>query len=132
MRLLLSAIRLALGAIVRNKTRAALTVLGILIGVAAVVGVTGLATGASEQVGGEINSFAAEAIYINPQTTAHTGARGKVSGRLTENDAKAVARDAVSVVKAGVFSKTAGQVIYGDKNVQTSLMGVNLGYFYVR
>jgi putative ABC transport system permease protein len=131
-RLLLSAIRLALGAIVRNKTRAALTVLGILIGVAAVVGVTGLASGATAQVGGQINSFAAEAIYINPRTTAHSGARGKVTGRLTENDAKAIAREAVSVVATGVFSKSSGQVIFGDKNVQTSLMGVNLAYFYVR
>jgi putative ABC transport system permease protein len=131
-RLLLSAIRLALGAIVRNKTRAALTVLGILIGVAAVVAVTGLASGASAQVGGEINSFAAEALYIHARPTAHSGARGKVSGRLTEADAKAIARDAVSVVATTVFSGTAGQVIYGDKNVQTQILGTTIPYFYIR
>jgi len=132
MRLFLSAVRLALSAIVRNKTRAALTVLGILIGVAAVVAVTGLASGASAQVGGQINSFAAEALYIHPQPTSHSGARGKVTGRLTEADAKAIAREAVSGVATTVFSGTGGQVIYGDKNVQTQLIGTTLPYFYIR
>jgi putative ABC transport system permease protein len=132
MRLLLSAIRLALSAIARNKTRAALTVLGILIGVAAVVAVTGLATGASAQVGGQIDSFATEALYIHPQTTAHSGARGKVTGRLTEADARAIARDAVSIVATTVFSGSAGQVVFGDRNVQTQLIGVTLPYFFIR
>jgi putative ABC transport system permease protein len=131
-RLLFSAIRLALGAILRNKTRAALTVLGILIGVAAVVAVTGLASGATAQVGGQIDSFAAEALYVHSRPTAHSGARGKVAGHLTEADAKAIGRDAVSVVATTVFSGSAGQVIYGDKNVQTQLIGVTLPYFFVR
>jgi putative ABC transport system permease protein len=132
MRLLLSAIRLALHAILRNRTRAALTMLGILIGVAAVVAITGLASGATAEVGGAIDSFAAEALYINPRTTAHSGARGKSMGRLTESDAKAIARDAVSVIATTVFSQTAGQVIYGDHNVQTALIGTTLPYFYIR
>jgi putative ABC transport system permease protein len=131
-RLILSAIRLALSAIGRNKTRSALTVLGILIGVAAVVAVTGLASGASAQVGGQIDSFATEALYIHSQTTAHSGARGKVTGRLTEADAKAIARDAVSITATTVFSGSAGQVVFGDKNVQTQLIGVTLPYFYIR
>jgi putative ABC transport system permease protein len=131
-RLLWSAVGLALRAILRNPTRAGLTVLGILIGVAAVVAVTGLASGATAQVGGEIDNFGAEALYINPQTTAHSGARGKITGRLTENDAKAIAREAVSVVASSVFSRTSGQVIYGDRNVQTTLIGTTLPYFYIR
>ena len=85
---LLNAIRLALGAIRRNKTRAGLTVLGILIGVAAVVTVTG---SRERRVGrrsaAEIDSFAANSICVYPQPTQTSGARGKVIGRLTENDA---------------------------------------------
>ncbi len=132
MTLLLNAIRLALSAILRNKTRAALTVLGILIGVTAVVAVTGLASGATAQVGGQIDSFAADALYVNSQTTQRSGARGKAQGRLTENDAKAIAREAVSVVKTSVFSGAPGQVVYGDRNVQTFLIGTTLPYFYIR
>jgi putative ABC transport system permease protein len=127
-----NAIRLALGAIRRNKTRAALTVLGILIGVAAVVTVTGLASGASGEVGGQLDSFSANAIWINPETTQTSGARSKSPGRLTEADARAIAREAVSVTRVGAFLQTTGQVVYGDKNVQTGLYGASLDYFPVR
>jgi putative ABC transport system permease protein len=130
--LVLNAVRLALGAIVRNKTRAALTVLGIMIGIAAVVTVTALAGGASAKVGGEIDSFAANALFINPQPVQASGARGKVTGRLTEADAKAIARDAVSVSGAAPWLSTMGQVVYQDRNVQTMLVGTTLPYFPIR
>ena len=132
MMLLLNAVRLAVGTILRNKTRAALTVLGILIGVAAVVTVTALASGASARVGGEIDSFAADALYIHPQSTQRSGARGKVTGRLTENDAHAIARDAVSISRVGVFSGATGQIVYGDKNVFTQINASDLPYFPIR
>jgi len=127
-----NAIRLALGAIQRNKTRAALTVLGILIGVAAVVTVTGLADGASEEVGGQIDSFSANAIWINPDTTQTSGARTRATGRLTENDARAIGREAVSITGEAPFLSTSGQVVYGDRNLQTSIMGTRLPYFAIR
>jgi putative ABC transport system permease protein len=130
--LLWNAVRLALGAIQRNKTRAALTVLGILIGVAAVVTVTGLASGASGEVGGQLDSFSANAIWINPETTQTSGARTKATGRLTENDGKAIAREAVSITAVAPYLQTAGQVVYGDKNVQTQLYGVGLSYLPIR
>ena len=109
--LVLGAIRLALSAIVRNKLRAALTVLGILIGVTAVVIVTALAGGASESVGSQIDSFGSNLLFINPENVQSSGARGKVTGRLTENDAKAIARDAVSVERVAPFLSTAAQVV---------------------
>jgi putative ABC transport system permease protein len=130
--LILNAVRLALGAIVRNKTRAALTVLGILIGIAAVVTVTALAGAASDQVGGQIDSFAANAIYVAPQTVQASGARSKVTGRLTEADGRAVSRDAVSIAGVAPWLSTMGQVVYMDRNAQTVLIGTNLAYFPVR
>src|SRR5208283_5313219 len=129
MTLLWNAIRLAFGAIARNKMRASLTVLGILIGVWAVVTVVALADGASSKVGGELDNFAANAIYVFPETTQQSGVRGKTSSRLTENDAKAIAREAVSVSGVGYWLNTNGQIVNGDKNTQTSLIGTNLAYF---
>jgi putative ABC transport system permease protein len=128
----LNAIRLATGAILRNKTRSALTVLGILIGIAAVVTVTALAGGATEKVGGAIDSFAANALYINPQPVQASGAKGKTLGRLTEADGKAIAQEAVSVSGVAPWLTTMGQVVYEDKNVQTSLVGTTLSYFPIR
>jgi putative ABC transport system permease protein len=127
-----NAIRLALGAIRRNKTRAGLTVLGILIGVAAVVTVTGLANGASDQVGGQLDSFSANAIWISPETTQTSGARSKATGRLTENDGRAIGREAVSITGVSPYLQTSGQVVYGDKNTQTQIYGTKLPYFAIR
>lgn len=132
MTLLLGAIRLALSAIVRNKLRAALTVLGILIGVTAVVLVTALAGGASQSVGSQIDSFAANALFINPESVQQSGVRGKATGRLTEADGRAIAREAVSVAHVAPWLSTNGQVIYGDKNVSTLLVGTTISYFPIR
>ncbi len=127
-----NAIRLALGAIVRNKTRAALTVLGILIGIAAVVTVTALAGAASAKVGGQIDSFAANALFIWPQPVQASGARAKATGRLTEADGRALAREAVSIAGVAPWLQTFGQVVYQDRNAQTQLIGTTTSYFPVR
>jgi putative ABC transport system permease protein len=132
MSLLLTAIRLAFGAIGRNKLRASLTVLGILIGVAAVVAVTSLANGATSLISGQLAGFAANAIYVHPQTTQQSGARSKTSGRITEADGRAIAHEAVSIAGVGFWLDTTGQVVYGDKNVLTNVIGTNLDYFPVR
>jgi putative ABC transport system permease protein len=130
--LFLDAIRLALGAIGRNKLRAALTVLGIFIGITAVVIVTAAATTTTAAVGGEIDSFAANGLFVWSRPVQASGARGKVTGRLTENDGRAIAREAVSVASVAPFLQTQGQIVYGDKNWATSLIGTTLAYLPIR
>ncbi len=132
MTLVLGAIRLALSAIARNKLRAGLTVLGILIGVTAVVMVTALAGGASASVGDQIDSFASNALYINPENVQQSGVRSKTTGRLTENDGRAIAREAVSVTHVAPWLSTMGQVVYADRNVATLLVGTTTSYFPIR
>jgi len=131
-RMLWNALALALSAIARNKTRSALTVLGILIGVAAVVIVTALAGGASKEVGSSIEGFAANAIFINPQPVQSSGAKSKTTGRLTEADGKAIVREAVSIDKAAPFLATQVQIVNGDRNVSTTVIGTTLPYFPIR
>jgi putative ABC transport system permease protein len=132
MSLWLGALRLALGAIARNRTRAVLTVLGILIGITAVVIVTALGASTSSEIGGEIDSFAANGLFVWPQPVQASGAKSKVVGRLTEADGRAIAREAVSVSAVAPFLQTSGQVVYGDKNAQTTLIGTTLAYFPIR
>lgn len=132
MTLVWNAVALALRALMRNKTRAVLTVLGILIGVSAVVIVTALAGSASDKVGNQIDSFGANVLFVSSQPTQQSGARQRTSSRLTEADGRAIARDAVSVANVAPFLSTMTQVIYGDKNVATMIAGVNLAYFPVR
>ena len=107
MRLVWTAIRLAFVAISRNTTRALLTVLGMAIGVSAVVAVVGLAGSASDQVGGAVDGFGANALFIVPQAVQASGVRGKSTGRLTDGDARAILREAVSVASVTTWLSTA-------------------------
>ena len=128
----LGALRLALGAIARNKMRAALTVLGIFIGITAVVIVTAAATSATDSISNAIDSVAANALYVSAQPTQASGVRAKTTGRLTEADGKAIARDAVSVSAVAPWLSTSGQVVYGDKNWSTTLIGTGMQLFPIR
>ncbi len=126
----LSALRLALVAIARHKTRSLLTVLGVLIGVAAVVMVTALSSAATSKVGGQLESFAANAIFVSPRPTQQRGARR--NGRLTDSDARAIGREALSVVASAPFLQTMTQVVRGERNTATTIVGSTLAYFEVR
>jgi putative ABC transport system permease protein len=129
---LLAAVRLALRAIARSKLRASLTVLGILIGVAAVVIVVSLGASVKERVMGQISTLGANTIYIFPQSTQASGARQNETGKLTESDGEAIAREATSVASVTPFSSTSAQVLAGDKNVATQVMGATRSYWGVR
>jgi putative ABC transport system permease protein len=129
---ILGALRLAFGAISRNMTRAVLTVLGILIGITAVVIVSALAQSTSAQIGGQIDSFAANGLFVWPRPVQASGARSRSVGRLTENDGRAIMRDAVSVAGVAPWLSTMGQVVYGDKNWQTEIIGTTLPYYPIR
>ena len=131
---LLGGIRLALLSIVRSPLRASLTVLGILIGVAAVVTVTALASGARKSVSGQIESLGTNAIMVAPQNANASGARGMMGTgpRLTEDDGRAIVRDAVSVSAAAPVLRARAQVIASEKNVSTQIIGTTTAFLKVR
>jgi putative ABC transport system permease protein len=132
MGVLLGALRLAFGAIARNKMRAALTVLGIFIGITAVVIVTAATSSATDSISNSLDSVAANAVYVTPQAPQVSGARVKSIGRLTEADARAIATDAVSVSAVAPWLATIGQVVAGDKNWSTTIIGTTLSFFPIR
>ena len=128
----LAAIRLALRALVRAKLRSALTILGILIGVAAVVIVVALGSGVQQQVMNQISSLGANIIYIFPQSTQASGVRSADVNRLTESDGRALLMEATSIADVAPFSSTGAQVVSGESNAVTQVMGVSRSYFRVR
>ena len=130
--MILGAFSLAFGAIARNTTRAVLTVLGILIGITAVIIVAALADSTSSAVATSIDSMASNALYVWPQPVQASGAKSKFVGRLTENDLHAITREAVSIENGAPFLDTAGQVVYGDKNAATYIVGTTLAYYQLR
>jgi len=120
-----SATWLAFRAIRRNGLRASLTVLGILIGVTAVVIVTALGDGARKSVGSKIESLGSNFIIVFPQQSNASGARNTGGIRLTEEDGKAIRREAVSIAAVAPMLRASSQFVYGDKNVATSVIGTN-------
>jgi putative ABC transport system permease protein len=134
MRALLDGIRLALRAIARNPLRASLTVLGILIGIAAVVIVTGVGAGVRTSVASQIQAMGSNSMIIFPQSRQSSGARGaQGSGwRLTEDDGRAILRESTSVKAIAPSLRAAGQIVYGDRNWNTSIIGTTIPYLVVR
>ncbi len=131
MRAIVSAVRLSFRAITRSKVRAALTVLGILIGVAAVVVVVALGNAVRDTVMGEIDTLGANTIYVFPQDTRSSGAKVAGRAKLTEEDVTAVLREANSVSEATPMSTTRAQLVIGDRNASTSVFGVGDSFFKV-
>jgi putative ABC transport system permease protein len=132
LRAIFAAFRLAFLSVLRAKLRAALTVLGILIGIAAVVSITALGTGARESIAQKVQTMGANMLTVYSQRTQKSGAKTKTAGRLTEADAKAIRRECTSVATVAPNMSSSGQVIYGDQNVSTSLVGSTSAYIAVK
>src|SRR3954447_20363949 len=111
-------LRAALGALRVHKLRSLLTVLGILIGVAAVVCMVSVGAGAQAQVSEKIRTLGANLLLITPAAQSSGGVRMEAGTghTLTEEDAFAIRRDIRPVqVAAPVLSRRA-QVVAGNKN----------------
>src|SRR6187549_3043186 len=114
---LLVGIRLAFLAITRSTLRASLTILGILIGVAAVVTVTALGAGARDQVSSQISNMGSNVIVVMPEHRAVSGAKKAAGVRLTEDDGRAIVRESVSVTAQAPALRTKAQIVVGERNV---------------
>jgi putative ABC transport system permease protein len=127
-------VRLALRAIARSPLRSSLTVLGILIGVAAVVTVSALGEGARERVSTQIQSIGSNFIIVFPQASQASGARGaQGSGqRITEDDGRAMLHESTSVAAVAPMLRSLAQIVSGDRNSSTNVTGSTLAYFEVR
>src|SRR5437867_1543718 len=119
-----------------NKLRSILTMLGVIIGVGAVVALTGIGQGASEQITSQITSTGTNLLTIFPGATFQGGVRSAAGNAvtLTTEDAQALADPANCNSCAGVapvLNRNAG-VVYGSQNTNTNIFGVTPAYAHVR
>ncbi len=124
---------LALAALVRNKARSLLTMLGIVIGVAAVIVTVAIGVGARTSVQQSIDSLGSNLIVVQPGSVTQTGARSGFGGAstLTPDDGLAIAKlSGVAAVSPMVSVRT--QVVAGANNWQTTIAGVAPTYTFVR
>ncbi|HEU4408935.1 MAG TPA: ABC transporter permease [Polyangiaceae bacterium] len=132
--LFLSSFSLALRSVWRNRLRAALTVVGILIGVMSVVLVAALGKGARTAVGEQIASLGSNVIIVFPQSANASGARtAQGSGaRLTLEDGHAIAREAPAIATWAPANFAAVQMAVDGNNASTTAVGTLRSYFAVR
>ena len=130
----LASSRIAVRALRVNKLRSTLTMLGIIIGVGAVIAMVGVGAGAQESVAERIESLGSNLIVATSGSLTSSGARlGQgTQYTLTEDDATAVAREIPAVQVAAPSLKGKGQVVSGNLNWSTDIYGVTEDYLEAR
>src|SRR3954463_5013651 len=127
-------IAVALGALRANKLRSMLTMLGIVIGVAAVIAMVAIGTGAQQAVKDRINALGTTLLTVNPGQQRQGGvAIGGANAKLTLDDAKAL-EDSGGTLFDAVQPEMGGnqQVTWMNKNTSTSIVGTSANYLEVR
>jgi putative ABC transport system permease protein len=126
--------RIAVRALRVNKLRSALTMLGIIIGVGAVIAMVGVGAGAQASVTERIESLGTNLIVATAGSVTSTGARLGLGTQftLTEDDAAAIAREIHAVQVVAPSLKGKGQVVFGNLNWSTDIYGVTEDYLEAR
>ncbi len=127
-------LRSAFRALQRNKMRSFLTMLGIIIGVSAVIAMLAIGQGAEYSVQQTINSLGTNVLIVYPGSQQSGGIRiGAGSNtRLTEDDALAIQRECSSVARVSAGTRSGGQVIAGNLNWATGIEGTGEDYLEIR
>jgi putative ABC transport system permease protein len=127
---ILMTLRVALAALARNKLRTALTALGMIIGVAAVISMVSIGNGARTSVESQISSAGTNLIMIMAGSFTQGGARSGIGNTttLTDADAQAILRFVAGVRYVTPQVNTRAQVVAGNQNWSTSIQGTDVDF----
>ena len=130
----LTALRSALRALAANALRSVLTMLGIIIGVAAVIAMIAVGQGATQRVQEQMKGLGSNIMLVLPGGVSQAGVRlgAQTRQRLTEEDAQAIALEIPEVQVAAPTSRTTGQLVWGNTNWGSTIIGVNNDYLEAR
>jgi macrolide transport system ATP-binding/permease protein len=124
----------AMRAMAANKVRSALSMLGILIGVGAVIAMLAVGKGAQKAIEARISSLGSNLIMLMPGSTSMGGVRGGAGSfsRLTIEDLKAIGKTNPHIVDVDGNVGGSAQAVYGDQNTNTRITGANRVYARMR
>ena len=130
----LSTLQIALRALLRNKMRSILTMLGIIIGVGAVIAMIGIGQGADQTVQKQIATLGSNMLFISSGSGSAGGLRiGNGSTKtLVEQDVVAIAQECPAVVAVAPGTQTSAQIVYEGDNWGTRVVGTTPEYFDIR
>jgi len=123
----LTILKVALRALARNKLRSALTLLGMVFGVGAVIAMVSLGQGAQKMVQDQIQSVGTNLLFVQPGSRNTGGAQSGAgfNPTLTAEDIDAIAQEIPVVLAASPMVNNRSQLIFGNQNWQTQLVGTN-------
>ncbi|MCX6302597.1 MAG: ABC transporter permease [Bacteroidia bacterium] len=126
--------KIAIRALVRNKLRAFLTMLGIIIGVASVIAMLAIGEGSKKSIQDQMSSMGTNLIMVMPNMQRRGGVSlgASSSMALKYSDVTAIRNEAASIAAVSPAVNANGQVIYGNQNTQTSIYGVSEEYLDIR
>jgi putative ABC transport system permease protein len=129
-----STIRISFRALRVNKMRSALTMLGIIIGVGAVITMLAVGTGAKQKLGDQLASIGSNLIMIVPGSSAAGGVRlgAGTQSTLSIGDADAIQKECPAVLYVAPVHNGSAQVVYGNQNWSTSITGTTTNMLSVR
>jgi putative ABC transport system permease protein len=126
--------RIALRALVRNKLRAILTMLGIIIGVGSVIAMLAIGEGSKRSIREKMSGMGTNLIMVMPNMQRRGGVSlGSSSSEVLKySDVEAIRNEAGSLTSVSPEIRASGQVIYGNQNTQTTIYGVSEEYLDIR
>ncbi len=127
-------IRISLRALRANKMRSGLTMLGIVIGVGAVIAMLAIGAGARERVSEEIDSMGSNLLIVFSGSTSSGGARMGAGSdpTITLQDAEAIKRECPAVFDVGPSHSGTAQIVYGNQNWSTIVIGTTPSLLDIR
>ncbi len=130
----LQTLRIALRALLRNKTRSILTTLGIVIGVGAVIAMVAIGEGAKSRVADTFASMGTNLLVVLPGSSSASGAQGGFGSQptLTWDDLKAMKSEAPAVASVAPQLRSTAQLVAEEQNWSTTVYGVTPEYFDIR
>ena len=129
-----STLKIALKSLEVNKMRSALTSLGIIIGVAAVIIMLAIGSGANKQVQDNMESMGSNLLTIRSATAKSGGISMGIGSKptLSLKDAEAIKKQSRGVDAVAPVLNSSKQVMYGNQNWQTSIYGITASYLYIK
>ena len=131
---LFTIIRVAFNALGRNKMRSILTMLGIIIGVGAVIAMVSIGQGAQATIQEQIASAGSNMLFVQSGSWNHGGVRSGAGtmSNLTVEDYQAIERECSAVKNASPVVRSSAPVIFGNQNWFTNIQGVNTKFSEIR
>ena len=130
----LATLKIAGRALRRNKLRTLLTMLGMIIGVGAVIAMVGIGNGAKAQIEAQVAGMGQNVILVYSGSISRGGARSGFfgAGTLTLDDAEAIKREVPGVTVVSPEVRSQAQIVAGDQNWSTQILGESSDYFDLR